>query len=237
MKFSLGSFLTVGIIIGAVVDHYLYRQVAALLHLRQPVGHFLVPEAGVNHIKSRTAFFQQSHSRATVIMLGDSITEFGGDWSELLDIPALNRGIAGDTTEGMLSRLDEVIERKPKIVVVMVGINDVRIGVPVDLVAARIEQILTKLKAANVQPVMQSTLLTAAQLGEPNTNVAVIWLNRALSQWCTSQDVPFLNLNASLAPEGILDPSITLDGIHLTDAGYFRWRDVLDPLLHHLLKL
>jgi lysophospholipase L1-like esterase len=136
----------------------------------------------------------------------------------------------------MLLRLDEVIERKPRIVAVMVGINDLRSGVPVDLVAARIEKILTKLKAANVQPVMQSTLLTAEQLGEPTTNVAIAALNRTMSQWCTSQDIPFLNLNASLAPEGTLDPKITFDGIHLTDAGYLRWRDALDPLLRHLLN-
>jgi lysophospholipase L1-like esterase len=237
VKYAVGPFFTLGIIIGAVIDHNLYHQFAALLHPQQPAGHlFLLPEASLNHIKSRTAFFQQSRSEAAVIMFGDSITEFGGDWSELLDTSALNRGIASDTTEGMLSRLDEVIERKPKIVAVMAGINDVRMGVPVDLVAAHIEQILTKLKAANVRPVMQSTLPTASQLGEPHTNVAVISLNGALSQWCASQDVPFLDLNAFLAPEGVLDPSMTLDDIHLNDAGYLRWRDVLAPLLHHLLN-
>lgn len=235
MKFAFGFSLAVGIIIGAVADRCLYR-LAALLHPQQPAAHLLLPAVGLNHIKSRSAFFQQSQSEAAVVMLGDLITEYGGDWSELLAIPALNRGIAYDTTEDMLLRLDEVIERKPRIVAVMVGINDLRFGVPVDLVATRIEKILTKLQAANVQPVMQSTLLTAEQLGEPTTNVAITSLNRTLSQWCTSQDIPFLNLNASLAPEGTLDPKITLDGIHLTDAGYLRWRDALDPLLRHLLN-
>jgi lysophospholipase L1-like esterase len=235
VKFALGSFFTLGVIIGAVIDHNLYQRVAALLDSQQLTEPLSVSEASFNHIKSRTAFFQQSHGEAAIIMLGDSITEFGGDWSELLDIPALNRGIASDTTEGMLSRLDEVIERKPKIVVVMAGINDIRMGVPVARVAADIEQMLTKLKAANVRTVMQSTLLTAAQLGEPSTNAAIVSLNRTLSQWCASQGVAFVDLNASLAPDGILDRSVTLDGIHLNDAGYLRWRDVLAPVLHHLL--
>jgi lysophospholipase L1-like esterase len=235
VKFALGSFLALGIIIGVVVDHYAYRQVGFLLYPQRSAGHLLVPEATLNHIKSRNAFFQHNRSEAAVIMLGDSITEYGGDWSELLDTPALNRGIASDTAEGMLVRLDEVIGRRPKIVALMAGINEIRSGVPVDLVAARIEQILTKLKAANVQPVMQSTLLTGAQLDEPNTNMSVISLNRALSQWCASQDFLFIDLNVNLAPDGVLDPNITIDGIHLNDAGYLRWRDVLDPLLHHLL--
>ena len=231
MKFALASFLTLGIIIGAVADRYV--PVAALLHgqLTDPA----VLEVSLNHIKARTNFFQESHSKADVVMLGDSLTEYGGDWTELLGTTALNRGIAWDTAEGMLMRLDEVIERKPKIVAVMAGINDVRAGVPVDLVSFRIEQILTRLKTVKIQPVMQSTLLTGARLGEPATNDAIIALNRALSQWCAAQDVPFLNLNASFAPNGILDQGITIDGIHLTDAGYLRWRDALDPLLRRML--
>jgi lysophospholipase L1-like esterase len=214
-----------------VADRYL--PLAALLHgrLTDPA----VLEVSRNHIEARANFFQQSQSEAAVVMLGDSITEYGGDWTELLGTPALNRGIAWDTVDGILVRLNEVIEKKPKIVAVMAGINDVRAGVPVDLVASRIEQILTKLKAADVQPVMQSTLLTGTELGEPATNKAIIALNRALSQWCAGQNVPFLDLNASLAPQGLLDPSITIDGIHLTDAGYLRWRDVLDPLLRRML--
>lgn len=235
MKFAVGSSLAVGIVIGAVADHCLDR-VAAVLRPQQPAAHLSEFAVGLNHIKSRSAFFQQSQSEAAVVMLGDLITEYGGDWSELLAMPALNRGIAYDTAEDMLLRLDEVIERKPRIVAVMVGVNDLRSGVPVDLVAARIEKSLTKLKAANVQPVMQSTLLTAEQLGELSTNVAITSLNRTLSQWCTSQGIPFLDLNASLAPEGTLDAKMTFDGIHLTDAGYLRWRDTLDPLLRHLLN-
>jgi lysophospholipase L1-like esterase len=153
VKFALGSSLAVGIVIGAVANPSLYR-VAALLHTQQPAAHLSESAAVLNHIKSRSAFFQQSQSEAAVVMLGDSITEYGGDWSELLAIPTLNRGIAGDTTEDMLLRLDEVIERKPRIVAVMIGVNELRSGVPVDLVAARIEKMLTKLKADYVQPVM-----------------------------------------------------------------------------------
>jgi hypothetical protein len=43
--------------------------------------------------------------RAEVVMLGDSLTNFG-EWGELLDRPgAANRGIGMDTTEDVLARL------------------------------------------------------------------------------------------------------------------------------------
>ena len=71
-------------------------------------------------------------------MPGDSLTE-GIDWRELFpDVKILNRGIGGDTSAGVLNRLDEVIGRHPKIVVLMIGANDLRMGVPVPQVAANI---------------------------------------------------------------------------------------------------
>ena len=45
-----------------------------------------------------------------IVMLGDSLTE-RHDWNGLLTAQAIvrNRGIAGDTTDGVLARLDEII--------------------------------------------------------------------------------------------------------------------------------
>jgi lysophospholipase L1-like esterase len=58
-------------------------------------------------------------------MLGDSLTEWG-NWHELVpEHRIINRGIAGDTSSGVLDRLQEVIERRPKVVFVMIGTNDI----------------------------------------------------------------------------------------------------------------
>src|SRR5207244_10058498 len=73
------------------------------------------------YYRSRLAFFRQIVGDADVVMLGDSITE-GMDWRELFpDVRILNRGIAGDTSAGVLNRLDEVIARHPKMVFLMIG--------------------------------------------------------------------------------------------------------------------
>jgi len=60
-----------------------------------------------------------------IVMLGDSLTEWG-NWHELVpEHRVINRGIAGDTSSGVLDRLQEVIERRPKVVFVMIGTNDI----------------------------------------------------------------------------------------------------------------
>src|SRR5262245_42569936 len=79
------------------------------------------------YYRSKLASFEQAAGDADVIMLGDSITE-KIDWRELFPgVSILNRGIGGDTSAGVLKRLDEVIARHPKIVFLMVGVNDLQI--------------------------------------------------------------------------------------------------------------
>ena len=50
--------------------------------------------------------------KGKIILLGNSITQFG-DWKKLLnDSSVINRGIAGDNTHGVLTRLNDVIIRQ-----------------------------------------------------------------------------------------------------------------------------
>src|SRR5437016_703604 len=66
-----------------------------------------------------------------VIFFGDQITEYWGkDKKDKEDFfpgkPWLNRGVAGQTTDQMLVRFrQDVIALKPKVVVILGGINDV----------------------------------------------------------------------------------------------------------------
>jgi hypothetical protein len=56
----------------------------------------------------------ETPSKKDYIFLGNSITA-GTDWVKLLNLPqAKNRGISGDITFGILDRLQDVIDGKPK---------------------------------------------------------------------------------------------------------------------------
>ncbi len=64
-----------------------------------------------------------------VVFMGDSITEgwhFEGPTGSFPGKPYINRGISGQTTPQMLVRFrQDVIELKPKVVVILAGTNDV----------------------------------------------------------------------------------------------------------------
>ena len=69
------------------------------------------------------------------IMLGDSITD-EGQWDELLNNDTIeNRGISGDTIDGVLDRLDTINKNIEK-VFIMIGVNDIMRGKSVDEIYA-----------------------------------------------------------------------------------------------------
>ena len=91
-------------------------------------------------------------------MLGDSLTEWG-NWHELVpEHRVINRGVAGDTSSGVLDRLQEVIDRRPRLVFVMVGTNDIGLQVPPETLLSNLREIVTRLRNASIIPVAQSIL-------------------------------------------------------------------------------
>ena len=80
--------------------------------------------------------------------VGDSLTE-GGRWQEWFpEFEAINLGVGGDTTEGLIERLDEVAAADPDTVVLLIGTNDVANRRAVEQVVRNIETILVNLRAA-----------------------------------------------------------------------------------------
>jgi lysophospholipase L1-like esterase len=98
----------------------------------------------------REAQFAQTASQenGAVVFLGDSITQ---GWTTLghdfPDFKTANRGIGGDTTRGVLYRLDNnVLSLKPRAVVLLIGTNDIGNGADPRDVADNINEIVKEMK-------------------------------------------------------------------------------------------
>lgn len=183
------------------------------------------------HYEHRVAGFVDDMSQRDVVMLGDSITE-GGNWTAFFPGLAIaNRGIGGDTTEGMAQRLNSVLGVAPRKVFVMAGINDIVMGrKPVTEVFEHYKHIIDALTRAKIQVVVQSTLYTGPAFA-PAVNVAVKDLNSRLHALCARGPCVYVNLNPVLAPDGTLDTRYTSDHLHLNDAGYQVWVKAITPAM------
>ena len=81
-----------------------------------------------------------------IVFLGDSITDIA-EWSDLLKNPNIkNRGISGDNTYGVLHRLNEIVDRKPAVIFIMIGINDIAVNIPDSVIVKNYSSIVDIIK-------------------------------------------------------------------------------------------
>lgn len=95
-----------------------------------------------NYYLDRKDLFENLSSskdkKEKIVFLGDSLID-KGEWNELLSNEDIaNRGINGDTTEGVLNRIDSVIALVPKKAFIMIGTNDVGRGESKDIILKKL---------------------------------------------------------------------------------------------------
>jgi lysophospholipase L1-like esterase len=121
-----------------------------------------IPEASLTtYYQQRASLFSSlPQTSGDIIFLGNSITD-GGEWSEMFnDLKIKNRGISGDISAGVLNRLEEVIDRKPAKLFVMIGINDLANGTTPDSLVKNIFTIADQMReqSPNTRLFIQSLL-------------------------------------------------------------------------------
>ncbi len=188
-----------------------------------------------SYYKQRVLFFKQMpDSKSEIVFLGNSITE-AGEWQELIGSSNVkNRGISGDVTYGVLARLDEVLSAKPSKIFLLIGINDLKRGIPVDTIVQTYVRIVEKIKAASgktlvyiqsVLPVNEALLndaykkITNSLIDVLNSKLARV----AVQQHCIYADVQRVMKDA----KGQLARELTTDGIHLWPSAYIHWVNYL----------
>jgi lysophospholipase L1-like esterase len=104
-------------------------------------------------VQKRSGWAQQvERDRHAVVFLGDSITQGWGDdlGGSFPGVKVANRGISGDTTRGVLIRLQEdVLALQPSAVVLLIGTNDLEEGATPETIAGNLKLILAALKQHN----------------------------------------------------------------------------------------
>jgi lysophospholipase L1-like esterase len=168
------------------------------------------------------------------IFLGNSITA-GTDWSKLLSLPqAKNRGISGDITFGVLERLQEVIDRKPAKVFVLIGINDISRNIPDSLILRNYKAIIERIrKGSKKTQIYFYTLLPVNASFEKFKNhygkdEHILYLNDEIRKF-TAKNVTVIDLYPHfLDGDKKLRAELTKDGLHLIPAGYQVWKEVLE---------
>jgi lysophospholipase L1-like esterase len=166
-----------------------------------------------------------------IVMLGDSLTE-AAPWDELTGCRQLvNRGIGGDTTKGVLARLDEIIKLKPRAVFLMIGVNDISLNIAKDASVANLRAILTRLDRADIRSFAAYVLPVAASYRKKQINKDIAALNAAITGvFAEHPGTQVIDLRPQVrGDDGYLREDLSYDGLHLDAKGYAIWRDAIGP--------
>jgi len=195
----------------------------------------------IDNRDQRLADFEKhkASDQRSVVFLGDSIT---AEWNlhEYFDgLKVANRGISGDTTRGMLCRLQEnVLDLNPKVVVLLGGINDLfhtPQGTP-EVIAKNVRSMLEKFQAATpntcvlICEIFPCKSIAAATIRAANTSVDEVVADFPNALRVKTHE-HFLN------SDGTQNSSLFVDGTHLSPAGYAVWGKIVKEKLARYIAL
>lgn len=178
-----------------------------------------------------------------VVFFGDSITENWNLAEYFPGRPFINRGIHSQTTSQMLLRFRaDVIELKPRVVVILAGTNDLERRVPLESIEANIASMAEPASAVGIRVVLASILpvrdvKTLSGRETPNTTLRtpaqIAALNERLKRYSTEKGFVYLDYFSAVADEnGMLKPELSADGLHPNANGY----EVMKPLAEEAIK-
>jgi lysophospholipase L1-like esterase len=160
---------------------------------------------------------------------------------------AANFGWGGDTVQNILWRLTEgeLDGVHPKVIVVMAGTNNVG-GMPRQGIdAAVVENATTGMtavlelmqrKAPDATVILMGITPRTDSAGGASVMPTIDAINARYARLAERPGIRYVNINAQLArADGAPREGMTVDGLHLSLAGYQVWADALKPIFSELV--
>lgn len=176
-----------------------------------------------------------------VVFMGNSITE---GWSNAMpsffeNKNYINRGISGQTTPQMLIRFrQDVINLKPKVVVILAGTNDIAGNTgptTLDEITNNIKSMAELAITNNIKVIICSTLPAFDYPWSPNKepNIKIPALNKKLKTYAKENNLIYLDYFSAMATtENGLQKEHSGDGVHPNKKGY----QIMAPLAKTAIK-
>ncbi len=180
-----------------------------------------------------------------VIFMGNSITiGWLNSRPEFFEgKPYINRGISGQTTPQMLIRFrQDVINLKPKVVVILAGTNDIAGNTgpsTLEMIMDNIKGMAELAHANDIKVVLSSTLPAYDYPWKPGMEPAdkIVALNKMIKEYAQDKGHIYLDYFSKMADErNGLPKKYAEDGVHPTIEGYKIMEPLVEKAIENALK-
>ncbi|HKD05199.1 MAG TPA: GDSL-type esterase/lipase family protein [Bryobacteraceae bacterium] len=170
-------------------------------------------------------------SSPRVVFLGDSITDSWRLNEYFTGRDFVNRGISGQTTLQMLGRfMQDVMDLKPKAVLILAGTNDIARGVKPPSIEQNLALMGDLAKAYGIAAVFASILPVSDyhkgedarfEMTRTRPPAVIRQINTWLQDYCRREGFTYLDYYSAMAdPSGQMTADMADDGLHPNAKGY-----------------
>lgn len=172
-------------------------------------------------------------SNGDIFFIGNSLIELC-DWAELFKNPKIkNRGISHDVIDGLIDRLDNIINAKPSKVFIMIGTNDLARGKTVDDIINGYKKIIRKIESGSPSTKIYIHSVLPAIDRSNRSNKTITEINGKLKKLALEMEFTYVDLYSKFSTStGQLNPKFTFDGLHLNGEGYKLWQEIIEIYLN-----
>jgi len=179
---------------------------------------------------------QVAADQGALVFYGDSITQ---GWEQGLPaafpgVKLANRGISGDTTRGLLVRLEQdVLALNPSGIVLLIGTNDISDVMRNDAIAANVVELVDRIKAHSTEvPIILCEVFPSSPTMERGPEYIKDLNTRYRAAFKGDPQVIILDTWTLFADEtGNAKRDEMPDLLHPNEVGYAKWRAALWPIL------
>lgn len=167
-----------------------------------------------------------------IVMLGNSLTENGGDWAaRLRNKNVRNRGIIGDEVMGIYDRLHQILPGHPSKLFLLIGVNDISHDLSADSITGMIRLTVERIQRESPETklYLQSLLPINESFGRykklTGKTAMIPEINIRLEALAKEKGINYINLYPLFTEKGtnVLRADLTTDGLHLNEEGYKIW--------------
>ena len=190
------------------------------------------------YVQRASLFSKLAITPKDIVFIGNRITN-GAEWSELFPQKRVkNRGISGDTSEGVYDRLAPIVKGKPAKIFIFIGINDISRGIQVETIILNMKRIVEKIQneSPKTKIYIQSILPVNPDFGmfkDHQKPQLIKEINQQYQNIAKEYKVNYIDLYSYFLEEGTdkMNKNYTNDGLHLLGEGYLLWSEIIKPYL------
>jgi len=172
-----------------------------------------------------------SADQPRVVFLGDSITDGWRLNEYFTGRDFVNRGISGQITGEMLGRMKaDVLDLKPKAVLILAGTNDIARGVSVKAIQDNLTMIAELAQLHHIKPLFSSILPISDyhkdvnprfEMSKQRPPQTILQVNNWLQRFCAEHGYTYVDyFSAMVDQSGFLRTELAEDGLHPNAMGY-----------------